>query len=90
MPEVAVGLRNVWYDTAASTYLYKPAVFRAVLDIVGPAKVLWGSDYPVLGMGRFLRRCREEAGVRDDEAPRLFGENARRVYGLADRGADRA
>ncbi len=90
MPEVAVACRNVWYDTAASTYLYKPAVFRAVLDIVGPAKVLWGSDYPVLGMGRFLRRCREDAGVRDDEAPGLFGENARRVYGLADRGADRA
>ena len=85
MPEVAVACRNVWYDTAASTYLYRPAVFRAVLDVVGPQKVLWGSDYPVLGMGPFLRRCRDEAGVRADEAAALFAGNARRVYGLPDR-----
>jgi len=82
MPEVALACRSVWYDTAASTYLYRPAVFRAVLDIVGPEKVLWGSDYPVLGMGRFLRRSRDEAGIRDGEAPAVFGGNARRVYGL--------
>ncbi len=82
MPEVAVACRNVWYDTAASTYLYRPAVFRAGLDIVGREKVLWGSDYPVLGMERFLRRCRDAAGVRDDEVDALFGGNARRVYGL--------
>ena len=82
MPEVALACQNVRYDTAASTYLYRPAVFRAVLDIVGAEKVLWGSDYPVLGMGRFLRRCRDEAGVRADEATALFGGTASRVYGL--------
>jgi hypothetical protein len=85
MPEVAAACANVWYDTAASTYLYRPAVFRAVLDVVGPAKVLWGSDYPVLGMERFLRRSRDEAGVRADEAGALFGGNARRVYALPER-----
>ena len=35
MPEVAALTRNVVYDTAASTYLYRPAVFRTVLDVVG-------------------------------------------------------
>ena len=55
MPEVAALTRNVVYDTAASSYLYRADVFRAVLDIAGPERVLWASDHPVLGMGRFLR-----------------------------------
>src|SRR5215204_4352271 len=33
MPEVAAITRNVVYDTAASSYLYRPEVFRTVLDI---------------------------------------------------------
>lgn len=83
MPEIATACRNVWYDTAASTYLYRPWIFRTVLDVVGPEKVLWGSDFPILGMGRFLRRSRESSGVRDDEVAALFGDTARRVYDLA-------
>ena len=38
MPEVAEALRNVYYDTAASTYLYRFDVFAAVAGIVGVEK----------------------------------------------------
>jgi hypothetical protein len=82
MPEVAAACARVVYDSAASSYLYRPAVFRAVLDVVGPGKVLWGSDHPVLGMGRFLRRTLAEAGLREDELGPVLGGNARRVYRL--------
>lgn len=82
MPEVAVATARVVYDTAASTYLYRPAVFRAVLDVVGPERVLWGSDHPVLSLGRFLRRTRKMAGLRPEEVGPVLGDNARRVYGL--------
>lgn len=82
MPEVAAMTGNVHYDTAASTYLYRPAVFRAVLDVVGPDRVLWGSDHPVLGMGRFLRRTLRDAHLRDHEAPQVLAGNAARVYHL--------
>jgi predicted TIM-barrel fold metal-dependent hydrolase len=84
MPEVAALTQKVVYDTAASSYLYRPAVFRAVLDIVGAERVLWGSDHPVLGMGRFLRRTRRDASLRNAEADLLLAGNARRVYRLAD------
>lgn len=83
MPEIALATARVVYDTAASTYLYRPRVFRAVLDVVGPERVLWGSDHPVLKMGRFLRRVRDTAGLRPDELEPVLGGNARRVYGLA-------
>ena len=82
MPEVADMTRNVFYDTAASTYLYRPAIFRAVLAVVGPHRVLWGSDHPVLGMGRFLRRTIRDAKLTDREMPLIMAENAARVYDL--------
>jgi predicted TIM-barrel fold metal-dependent hydrolase len=82
MPEVAAMTANVHYDTAASTYLYRPAVFRAVLDVVGPERVLWGSDHPVLGMKRFLRRTLRDANVKEHEMPHVLAANAARVYHL--------
>jgi predicted TIM-barrel fold metal-dependent hydrolase len=85
MPEVAEVARDVVYDSAASSYLYRPDVFRRVIDIVGPERVLWASDHPVLGMGRFLRRTRRDAGLRVDEVAPVMGENARRVYRLPKR-----
>jgi predicted TIM-barrel fold metal-dependent hydrolase len=84
MPEVAALTRNVVYDTAASTYLYRSDVFRTVLDIVGPERVLWASDHPVLDMGRFLRRTLRSADIRPDEWAAVSALNARRVYRIAD------
>ena len=48
MPEVRLALVNVWFDTAATTLLYEPSVFRAVADLIGADKILFGSDYPLL------------------------------------------
>lgn len=83
MPEIGALCRNVCYDTAASTYLYGPGIFRTVLDIVGAERVLWGSDHPVLHMDKFLRRTRRTAGLRSEEVAPVMAENARRVYRLA-------
>lgn len=84
MPEVAAVTRNVVYDTAASSYLYRPGVFRTVLDIVGSERVLWASDHPVLDMGKFLQRTARRAGLRPDEWNAVMARNARRVYRIAD------
>jgi uncharacterized protein len=84
MPEVAALTRNVVYDTAASSYLYRPWVFRSVLDIAGRERVLWASDHPVLGMGKFLQRTRRLAAIHPDERALVMGDNARRVYRLDD------
>ena len=85
MPEVAAVTRNVAYDTAASTYLYQADVFRTVIDIVGPERVLWASDHPVLGMRRFLRQTRQLANLRPEEECAIMAGNARRVYRLPER-----
>lgn len=82
MPEIARACERVVYDTAASTYLYRPEVFRVVLDLVGAERVLWGSDHPVLDMWRFLRRTLQEGHVPQADQHLVLAENARRVYGL--------
>lgn len=82
MPEVAAAAARVSYDSAASTYLYRPQIFRAVLDLVGPDRVLFGSDHPVLRQDRFLRRVLDHADLRPAEAPAVLGGTARRVYRL--------
>ena len=84
MPEVEALTRNVVYDTAASSYLYRPAVFRSVLDITGEDRVLWASDHPVLGMGKFLQRTRRMADIHPEELGPVMAGNARRVYRLDD------
>ena len=83
MPEIATMASRVTYDTAASTYLYRPAIFRAALDILGPDRVMWGSDFPVLKQDRFLRRTRA-LELAPAEVELLLGGTARRVYRLAE------
>ncbi len=88
MPEIASLARNVVYDSAASTYLYRFDVFRAVLDIVGPERVMMASDYPVLRQRRFLRKTLA-AKLRAEEVPLVLGGTAIRVFDLPEGGADR-
>ena len=44
---VKKALRNVWFDSAASTLLYDKRVWKAVCDLTGPDKILFGSDFPL-------------------------------------------
>jgi predicted TIM-barrel fold metal-dependent hydrolase len=46
-PRVRKALRRVWFDTAASPLLYDPRIWRIACDLVGPEKILFGSDFPL-------------------------------------------
>lgn len=81
MPEVAGLTSRVTYDSAASTYLYRFDVFRTVIDLVGPDRVMFASDYPVLRQDRFLRRV-ERIPMTDAERHAVMVGTAARVYGL--------
>jgi predicted TIM-barrel fold metal-dependent hydrolase len=85
MPEVAALTKNVVYDSAASTYLYRFDVFPVVARLLGEGRMMFGTDYPLLRQDAFRRRV-EAAGVPEQALPGLLGETAARVFGL-DRGA---
>jgi uncharacterized protein len=82
MPEVYAVTRNVVYDSAATTYLYRQDVFRHVADLAGADRVLFGSDYPVLGQKRLLQRVRKDSGNADFYNG-LIHLNAERVYDIS-------
>jgi uncharacterized protein len=77
MPDVKAASVNVYYDSAASTYLYRHEIFMHVAQIVGHEKLLWGSDYPVLRQSRFLRRVRELPMEEEVRAAVLGGNSVR-------------
>jgi predicted TIM-barrel fold metal-dependent hydrolase len=82
MPEMREALRRVAYDCGATSYLYDNRVFRVVLDLVGPEKVMFGSDYPVLGQTRLLRRLATYDWRSPDEAAAFLGLTAARALGI--------
>jgi predicted TIM-barrel fold metal-dependent hydrolase len=76
-PEI---FRNVYFDTAASPYLYRPEIYRLVAEMVGPEKVLFGSDYPLLPPRRYLQDM--EAGkLPEDWKDLILGKNLARLLG---------
>ena len=54
MPEIKKAFKNVYYDSAASSFLYDANVFSNVIKLVGVEKILFGSDYPVISQNRVL------------------------------------
>lgn len=79
LKEVPQSLTNVYFDTAASPFLYRPQVYELAARILGPEKILFGSDYPLIRPGRYFREM-EEAGL-DPETSRLIkGESAARLF----------
>ncbi len=79
MPEIDAITINVWYDSAATTYLYDFAIFARVAALVGPGRILWGTDYPLLRHPPFLRHTRA-AGLDAAALAAVLGENARRLF----------
>jgi predicted TIM-barrel fold metal-dependent hydrolase len=81
MPEVSE-LPNVSYDTAASSLLYDEHVYERVAGLIGPERILFGSDYPLLSQARSKRRI-EAAGLGPEAQRMVLGENAAALLGLS-------
>lgn len=74
---------NVYYDTAASPFLYAPSVYRIAVEILGPDRILFGSDFPLIRPSRY-RREMEEGGLPADAQAMILGRNACRLLRLAE------
>ncbi len=79
--EVKEVLRNVWFDTAASPYLYDADIYRAAVEIIGDDRIVMGSDYPLLAPGRYLAEM-AAAGLPSRSFKKIAGENAARLLGF--------
>ena len=76
--EVSQVFENVYVDTAASPFLYRPEIYRYAREILGVEKILFGSDYPLLTADRYLKEM-EAAGVAAADRRAILGQNAQRL-----------
>ena len=78
MPEVKKAMGNVFFDTAASPFLYSPQVYSQVTQLVGADKILFGSDYPLLEQSRILKELRS-LDLPEETQDLILSGNARRL-----------
>ena len=78
MPEVGRALANIFFDTAATIWLYQSSIFQHVSDIIGSDKILFGTDYPLLPQKRILQHIRS-AGLALADQEKILGGNAQRL-----------
>jgi predicted TIM-barrel fold metal-dependent hydrolase len=55
MPEVKRAMSKVFFDTAASPYLYTSQIYNQVTQLIGADKILFGSDYPLIAQARYIK-----------------------------------
>ena len=79
--EVRETLTNVWFDTAASPYLYQPQIYDTALSLAGEDKILLGSDYPLLKPQRYFKEM-AAAGLTGDRQKAVCGDNAAQLLGI--------
>lgn len=81
MPEVRQALENVYFDTAASPFLYTPDVFESVARIIGAKRILLGTDYPLLTQSRLLKQV-QDSPLSDAEKRLILGKNAQNLLNI--------
>ena len=79
--EVKQRLKRVYFDTAASPYLYDPNVYRLAIELVGVEKILFGSDFPLLPPARYFEEMRA-SGLSKEEMGQICGRNAAKLFGF--------
>jgi len=85
MPEVRAACARVYYDAAASNYLYDDAIYASALSWA-PKRILWGSDYPLVRQAPILERVRA-LGLSPQAESDLLGGNLARLF-LIDKETD--
>jgi predicted TIM-barrel fold metal-dependent hydrolase len=80
MPEVKKAMKNVYFDTAASPFLYTTDIYGQVVRLAGADKVLFGSDYPLMSQRRILDEI-EALEMPEETKNLMLSGNALRLLG---------
>ncbi len=83
--EIKEAISRVWFDTAASPYLYDPKIYKLAGEIVGFHKILFGTDFPLLPASRYKAEL-DKVGLSKKEIKMITDQNARRLLGLTEKG----
>src|SRR5437016_11531034 len=74
MPEIQRITAHVWYDMAATPYLYRNNILPIVADLVGADRILYASDYGLLRQQRIINYV-TSSGLGQDAIDMVLGGN---------------
>ena len=80
MPEIAAACKGVYYDTAASPFLYNKNIYKTAIAIIGLHRIVFGSDYPLIPPLRYVREM-QTAGLDEKDLESILNVNAQRLLG---------
>jgi uncharacterized protein len=80
MPEVREALKYVFFDIAATPYLYRAEIVRHFIEIMGGDKLLFGSDFPLMSPEMVLNYLKL-ADIDNQDTEKILSVNAIRLLG---------
>ncbi|MBC8453372.1 MAG: amidohydrolase [Chloroflexi bacterium] len=81
MPEVKSALKNVYFDSAAFPFLYRPEVFDVAARSIGADRILFASDFPLVPQKRALEEF-DQSGLSSEQSRLVQGMNAAKLLGI--------
>lgn len=81
MPEVERAISNIYFDTAASPFLYYPQIYEQAVQLIGADKILFGSDYPLLQQERCFKEI-DDCNLPEESKKMILAGNAQRLLGI--------
>ncbi len=81
MPEVPDAIRNVYFDSAASPFLYRPDVYKTAARLIGEDRIMFASDYPLMPVARALQHV-DEAGLDTETRSAILSGTAAGLFGF--------
>ena len=79
--EVKENLKNVYFDTAASPFLFDPEIYRIAIALAGADRILFGSDFPLLKPERYFNEIKG-TGLENEDIEKILGINAETLLKL--------
>ncbi len=77
--ETKAVLKNIWYDTAASPFLYDSQIYDLAVATGVADKVLFGTDFPLLAPDRYYKDM-ENTNMSSLQKALILGGNASALY----------
>ena len=81
MNEVRAALSNVYFDSAAFPFLYRPEIFEVVARSIGTEKILFASDFPLVSQKRSLKEF-TAARMTDEQSHKILSDNAAELLNI--------
>ncbi len=73
-------LKNIWYDTAASPFLFDPQIYDMAVTAGVIEKILFGTDFPLLAPDRYYKDL-DNSHITARQREMILGKNAGLLFG---------